>query len=100
MLHLLIVLKGEKKHNFYCIFDANTIYKIPDSERDTYKKILKDTKHFYQVTGGKRADDFLLELADSYQAPVISNDNYNDEKYDKYIWKSREFQHSDYLWVR
>lgn len=91
LLELLIALRENGKKTFYCIFDANTQYKIPEYERKVYKSLLEHKNFFYQVTGGKRADDFILELADAYQAPVISNDNYNDPKYSKYKWKDRDF---------
>ena len=91
LLELLIALKKEKNRSFYCIFDANTQYKLPAEERETYQHLLEFKDYFYQITGGKRADDFILELANSYDAPVISNDNYSDPKYAKYSWKERDF---------
>ncbi len=90
LLQLMIALKREKGKSFYCVFDANTHYKLPENEKEIYRKLLTNKDFIYQVAGGKRADDFVLELADAYNAPVISNDNYNDPKYDKYKWKSRE----------
>lgn len=91
LLELLYILKEDKKFSFYCIFDANTHYKLPLEQREAYQKLLEYKEYFYQVTGGKKADDFILELADSYSAPVISNDNYNDLHYSKYRWKERDF---------
>ena len=91
LLELLILLRRDRNHSFYCIFDANTHYKLPPDQRDIYSKLLEYKEHFYQVTGGKKADDFILELANSYEAPVISNDNYNDAHYSKYRWKDRDF---------
>ncbi|MBL7785032.1 MAG: hypothetical protein JNM36_03945 [Chitinophagales bacterium] len=91
LMELLIVLKREKGVTFYCIFDANTHYKLPPDQREIYQKLLEHKEYFYQITGGKKADDFILELADSYEAPVISNDNYNDPRYAKYRWKEREY---------
>ncbi|MFK7908789.1 MAG: cold shock domain-containing protein, partial [Chitinophagales bacterium] len=89
LLRLLLEIK-RKKQSFFCIFDANTSYYIPDNEKKIYKKLLEHTEHFYQVSGGKRADDFILELADRHGSAVISNDNYSDSKYSKYKWKDRE----------
>ncbi|MEZ4887877.1 MAG: hypothetical protein R3E32_24330 [Chitinophagales bacterium] len=89
LLQLLLEIK-RKKQSFFCIFDANTSYYIPDNEKKIYKKILEHTDYFYQVSGGKRADDFILELADRHGSAVISNDNYSDPKYAKYKWKDRE----------
>jgi cold shock CspA family protein len=91
LLELLIALKKEKNRSFYCIFDANTQYKLPPEEREVYQHLLEFKDFFYQITGGKRADDFILELANSYDAPVISNDTYSDPKYAKYSWKERDF---------
>lgn len=92
LLHLVIHLRRELNQSFFCIFDANTIYKIPDHEKEIYNNLLKYPEFFYKVAGGKRADDFVLELADKYDAPVISNDNYNGEQYEKYKWKDRDYQ--------
>lgn len=91
LLELLYILKKNKEFSFYCIFDANTHYKLPIEQREVYQRLLEYKEYFYQVTGGKKADDFILELADSYSAPVISNDNYNDSHYAKYRWKERDF---------
>ena len=91
LLELAAALKRERNWSFYCIFDANTLYKLPPEEREIYQQLLEQKEYFYQITGGKRADDFILELANSYDAPVISNDNYNDPKYAKYAWKERDF---------
>ncbi|MGB1242671.1 MAG: hypothetical protein ACPG49_09120, partial [Chitinophagales bacterium] len=89
LMQLLLEIK-RKKQTFFCIFDANTSYYIPDNEKKIYKKLLEHTDRFYQVSGGKRADDFILELADRHGSAVISNDNYSDPKYSKYKWKERE----------
>ncbi len=89
LLQLLLEIK-RKKQTFFCIFDANTSYYIPDNEKKIYKKLLEHTDRFYQVSGGKRADDFILELAHRHGSAVISNDNYSDPKYSKYKWKERE----------
>ena len=90
LLKLLILLKKEKNASFYCIFDANTTHKLHPDEREIYIHLLEHKNYFHQVSGGKRADDYILELADIYDAPVISNDNYSDDKYDRYAWKHRE----------
>ena len=89
LLQLLLEIL-RKKQTFFCIFDANTSYYIPDNEKKIYKKLLEHTDRFYQVSGGKRADDFILELANRHGSAVISNDNYSDPKYSKYKWKERE----------
>ncbi|HRI26955.1 MAG TPA: leucine-rich repeat domain-containing protein [Chitinophagales bacterium] len=89
LLKLLVVLKREKKQDFFCIFDANTAHKLPQDEIDIYTYMLNNG-NFHQVSGGKRADDYLLSLADMYDGSVISNDNYSDPKYSRYRWKDRD----------
>lgn len=89
LLKLLITLKRDKGLDFYCIFDANTRHKLAPLEKEIYDYLLTNL-HFHQVTGGKRADDYILSLADAYDGCVISNDNYSDNKYSKYKWKARE----------
>jgi cold shock CspA family protein len=89
LLKLLLVLKKEKKQAFFCIFDANTAHKLPPDERDIYNFMLNNG-NFHQVSGGKRADDYILSLADMYNGFVISNDNYSDPKYSRYRWKDRD----------
>ena len=76
--------------DIYCIFDANTTHKLHPDEREIYLHLLEHKNFFHQVSGGKRADDYILELADIYESPVISNDNYSDPKYSRYAWKDRE----------
>ena len=89
LLKLLLVLRKEKKQAFFCIFDANTAHKLPPDERDIYNFMLNNG-NFHQVSGGKRADDYILSLADMYNGFVISNDNYSDPKYSRYRWKDRD----------
>ncbi len=60
LLELLIALKKEKNRSFYCIFDANTQYKLPPEEREVYQHLLEFKDFFYQITGGKRADDWKV----------------------------------------
>ena len=92
LLKLLNVLVFDKKETFFCIFDANTLHLIPEEEREIYTYLLSYNKHFHQVSGGKRADDYILSMADMYKANVISNDAYNDPKYSKYKWKDRSYK--------
>lgn len=89
LLQLVISIMEVPGNTCLCIFDANTHYKLPENEKDIYRKILNMRDIFYQVTGGKRADGFVLELANEYHSPVVSNDNYNDPAYEKYKWKER-----------
>lgn len=89
LLKLLLVLKRDKKQSFFCIFDANTAHKLPPEEAAIYTYMLNNDD-FHQISGGKRADDFILSLADKYNGCVISNDNYSDPKYSRYKWKDRD----------
>ncbi|OWY19931.1 hypothetical protein C7N43_25100 [Sphingobacteriales bacterium UPWRP_1] len=89
LLKLLLVLKRDKKQSFFCIFDANTAHKLPPEELEIYNFMLGNG-NFHQVSGGKRADDYILSLADMYNGCVISNDNYSDPKYSRYKWKDRD----------
>ena len=54
LLRLLLEIK-RKKQTFFCIFDANTSYYIPDNEKKIYKKLLEHTEYFYQVSGGEKS---------------------------------------------
>jgi len=91
LLKLLLILRKIKKQPFFCIFDANTAHKLPPDERDIYNYMLNNG-NFHQVSGGKRADDYILSLADMYNGNVISNDNYSDPKYSRYRWKDRDYR--------
>ena len=80
------------KHNrtFQCIFDANTSYNLPEEELKIYNYLLSDYKEkFYQVTGGIKADAFVLSFASNYSSKVISNDNFNDYQ-SSYPWVKRD----------
>ncbi len=86
----LVNILLEKKQTFQCIFDANTSYNIPEEELKIYNLLLDDYQEtFYQVTGGIRADSFVLSVASSYHSFVISNDNYNDYQ-STYPWIKRD----------
>lgn len=89
LLQLLILLKKNNKR-YQCIFDANTVFNLPETEKSAYSNLLSEYKDFfYQVIGGIRADDFVLSLASRYKSSVISNDAFSD--YHKtYPWLQRE----------
>jgi len=73
-----------------CIFDANTIYHLHDEEKVMYNTLLTDYRDFfYQVIGGIKADDFVLNLASRFSSAVISNDNFN-EYHIAYPWLQRD----------
>lgn len=80
----------ERNQTFQCIFDANTAYNLPDEEKHIYNQILGEYKdYFYQVTGGIRADSFVLSIAERYNSKVVSNDNFSDYQ-QMYPWIKRE----------
>ncbi len=80
LLQLLITLL-KRRQRFYCIFDANTAYKLDEHEQGYYQELLEHANFFHQVTGGKRADDYLLSLANAENGGVISNDNYRESRF-------------------
>jgi len=89
LLKMVITLLDHRK-TFQCIFDANTIYNLPEEEKPIYTQLLVDYKdYFYQVTGGIRADSFVLSIASNYDSRVISNDNFSDYQ-SPYPWIKRE----------
>ncbi|MBK6612253.1 MAG: cold shock domain-containing protein [Sphingobacteriales bacterium] len=89
LLQLLVCLH-QRQYNFFCIFDASTPRKLLDRHRDIYERLLTNKEYFHQIMGGKKADGFVLELAHRYGASVISNDQYQEPRYNKYTWKERE----------
>lgn len=91
LLKLLLTLKRYKKQSFYCIFDANLYRALSEYERELYAQLLEYKQFFHQVTPGKRADDYILALANRYNAPVITNDTFNGAKYDKYAWIKQNY---------
>lgn len=85
MIHLL-----QEGNTVQCIFDANTIYHLHGEEKQMYNSLLTDYRDFfYQVIGGIKADDFVLNLASRFSSSVISNDNFN-EYHTSYPWLQRE----------
>lgn len=93
LLELLIQIK-QRGDDFFCIFDANIEYKVKQKEPESLpvlRHLLKNyPKCFSKVTGGIRADDFILIYADTQMAVVISNDRFL-EYVPKYPWlKSKE----------
>jgi|GEM_PF-2022797 len=83
---LLANILCERKHSFLFIFDANTIYKLSKVEQGIYNQLLKNfEQEFYQVTGGQRADDYVLAVADKFKSKIISTDRYRDYS-KRYKW--------------
>lgn len=88
LLRLLITL-SERKLNYQCIFDANTIFKLAEKEKNLYTDLLnKYRDNFYQVIGGIQADAFVLSAAERYKSAVISNDNFAPYQ-QQYKWLDR-----------
>ncbi len=89
LLKLVNMLLDANK-TFQCIFDANTSYNLPEEEKYIYTSLLSEYKdYFYQVTGGIKADSFVLSIAAKYSSRVISNDNFSDYQ-GMYPWVKRD----------
>lgn len=88
LLFLLTELITSQK-KFFCIFDANTRFSLGKTEklqREAYEFLLKEhTDYFDEVTGGIKADDFILHRANKQFLCIISNDRYRDYL-DKFKW--------------
>ncbi len=81
---------SDKKKTFKCIFDASTPYKLPEEEQEIYRTLLQVFERaFYQVTGGQKADDWVLALGDKFGAKVISTDRFRDFQ-SRYKWLANE----------
>jgi hypothetical protein len=87
-LEILLVLLVELMKaggNFCCIFDANVRFQLRKSSGarvyEAYLKLLETYSHqFAESTGGLRADELLLQRADSLKQRIITNDRFNDYK--------------------
>lgn len=91
LLQLILILL-ERENSFQCIFDANTIYSLPTKEKNIYRNLLKKHKnHFYQVTGGIKADGFIIMSASKSNAAIISNDVFS-EYIKTYPWLNRNYK--------
>lgn len=92
LLELLIQIK-QRGDDFFCIFDANIEHKVKQKEPESLPVLLhllkNYPKYFSKVTGGIRADDFILIYADTQMAVVISNDRFS-EYLSKYTWLKNE----------
>lgn len=68
---------------FLCFFDANAAKKFNDCP--IYLRCLNEhPKFFVQVSGGIRADEFLLQFADQQGGAIITCDKF-DKKTDNYV---------------
>jgi len=86
----LVNMLIDADRTFQCIFDANTSYNLPEEEKYIYTSLLSEYKDFfYQVTGGIKADSFVLSIAAKYSSRVISNDNFSDYQ-GMYPWVKRD----------
>lgn len=89
-LFKLLNMISDEGRSFQCIFDANTVYLLPEEEKDLYNELLSSLpEFFYQVTGGIRADSFVLAAANRCESKVISNDNFSDYQ-KKFPWIGRD----------
>lgn len=92
LLEILIQIK-QRGDDFFCIFDANIEHKLKQKQPEALvvlrHLLQKYPKYFSKVTGGIRADDFILIYADTQTAIVISNDRFS-EYLPKYTWLQSE----------
>ena len=75
---------------FICFFDANTIYTLEKAKKTDEADIFDGLCHdfpdlFIEVSGGTRADDYILDYAHSHGTPIISKDRFRDFE-EKYPW--------------
>jgi len=89
----------ENGDDFICIFDATILHALRENAPaehsiQTQRLIRNFSDFFCIVPGGARADATILDLANSKNASVISNDFYRDYRH-QYSWISS--QHSDRL---
>lgn len=79
---------------FKCYFDATTYSKLLEagkkSEAYAYRRFCYDYPDiFIEVPGGNKADDFLLQYANTQRAAIITNDLFRDYS-EKYQWLKTE----------
>jgi hypothetical protein len=99
-MEILLVLLVELKKGgaeFCCIFDANVRFQLRKSSGirvyEAYLKLLDTYPHqFAESTGGLRADELLLQRADTFKQRIITNDRFNDFK-ERYVWLKDENKH-------
>jgi hypothetical protein len=92
LLNLIGLMDDLQKRQYAgkCFFDANTYHQLvragKSDEADIFDQLCrKFPDNFIIVAGGTQADEFLLDFADSENAPVISNDRFRDYN-EKYRW--------------
>ena len=92
LLEILIQIE-QRGDDFFCIFDANIEHKVKQKESKALpvlrQLLTNHANRFSKVTGGIRADDFILICADKQTAIVISNDRFS-EYLPKYTWLDNE----------
>ena len=86
---LAIVLKlAQQRLPFLTFFDANTPHVLRERDAVAYKRLVGELPRiFVEVPGKIRADEFILQRANSDNAHVISNDQFRDFA-DRYPWVS------------
>lgn len=92
-LRILLTLSEQLRNrgeNFFCFFDANTRHKLPKNEVSVFDLLLGSfPDNFNEITGGIKADDFILNKANIDGAAVISNDRFRDY-FEQYRWLEKE----------
>ena len=78
LIRLVRELRHARGDIFLCIFDASTRHKLAQGQDRLLDELLKCKDYFAEVTGGVRADDFLLNEADKSGAVIITNDRYRE----------------------
>ena len=90
LMTLIVALRTLRGGKVLCIFDANTRFRLREvGQEHLYEELLRIPSTFVEVTGGIRADDFLLQEANQSHCQIISNDRYRDYQ-SRYPWLAKE----------
>lgn len=85
LLTLLLELT-RRGHSFVCLFDASTRFKLTQDDASAYAQLVKLLPRYcHEITGGIRADDFILLRADRHGSRIITNDRFKDYIH-RYVW--------------
>ena len=85
----------KRQASCFCFFDASERYLLRRNAKElpgecVYERLLREfPKVFHEVSAGKNADDFILEMADRQGLAIISNDRFNkieDRHLQLYPW--------------
>ncbi len=92
LLTLLLEITGHG-FDFLCLCDANAFSLLKrfakEGEDDIFGKLEEKVSRIHVVTGGTRADDFLLQHADAEELRIITNDRYRNHGKD-YSWLEKD----------